>query len=58
MRGLAGTTNCCCEHAFQRRLFGRPTWSPPDRGGPTQPGGLGVPLEAWAPTMGPYDQPK
>jgi hypothetical protein len=29
-----------------------------DRGGPAQPGGLGVPLEAWAPTMGPYDQPK
>jgi hypothetical protein len=32
--------------------------APGDRGGPAQPGGLGVPLEAWAPTMGPYDQPK
>src|SRR6266480_5561982 len=47
--GLPGTTNCCCEHAFQRRLFGRPTWSPPGprRLSPTgrpgrAPGGLGA----------------
>jgi hypothetical protein len=57
-RGLPGTTNSCCEYAFQRRLsVGQPGRSR-DRGGPAQPGGLGVPLEARAPTMGPYDQPQ
>jgi hypothetical protein len=24
MRGLPGTTNCCCEHALQRRFLGSP----------------------------------
>src|SRR5215216_6589768 len=24
MRGLPGTTNCCCEHAFQHRFLGWP----------------------------------
>src|SRR5829696_6199259 len=28
-RGLPGTTNCCCEHAFQRRLIDRPRRAPP-----------------------------
>src|SRR5829696_6357749 len=27
-RGLPGTTNCCCEHAFQRRFLGRPCRAP------------------------------
>src|SRR4029450_10665819 len=28
MRGLPGTTNCCYEHVFQRRLIGRPRRAP------------------------------
>src|SRR5829696_1412143 len=28
-RGLPGTTNCCCEHAFQRRFLGRPCRASP-----------------------------
>src|SRR5215211_9442076 len=34
LRGnIPGTTNCCCEHAFQRRLIGRPCRAPPNSRG-------------------------
>jgi hypothetical protein len=41
-RGLPGTTNCCCEHAFQRRFFGWPCRAPPAQATGEEVAGGGV----------------
>jgi hypothetical protein len=40
-RGLAGTTNRCCEHALRRRLVGRPRRAPPTAEGGVDGGAAG-----------------